>query len=169
MAEGEVVGGRVVARVGGEEAEEGEGGVERVGRRQGAEEGEQGEAVEDGSKEGQGGGDVGKVGQDRARFSDLSMIDPLTTLLNRRGLEFQFHHMGSDCDTEHKHFVVMLDIDFFKLYNDHYGHQYGDIALKSIAQIIKEAVRTRDLAIRYGGEEFLLILRVASIWLVFID
>ncbi|MEG1468632.1 MAG: GGDEF domain-containing protein [Hafnia sp.] len=105
---------------------------------------------------------VTQLEQDRARFSDLSMIDPLTTLLNRRGLEFQFHHMGSDCDTEHKHFVVMLDIDFFKLYNDHYGHQYGDIALKSIAQIIKEAVRTRDLAIRYGGEEFLLILRDAS-------
>ncbi|WP_278399069.1 GGDEF domain-containing protein [Hafnia paralvei] len=105
---------------------------------------------------------VNQLERDKARFSDLSMIDPLTTLLNRRGLEFQFHHMSNDCATEHKDFVVMIDIDFFKLYNDHYGHQYGDTALTAIAQIIKEAVRSRDLAVRYGGEEFLLILRDAS-------
>lgn len=55
---------------------------------------------------------VNQLERDKARFSDLSMIDPLTTLLNRRGLEFQFHHMSNDCATEHKDFVVMIDIDF---------------------------------------------------------
>ena len=53
----------------------------------------------------------------------------------------------------------MLDVDYFKKYNDHYGHQSGDECLKGISRVLQEtAQRANDLAARYGGEEFLLIL-----------
>ena len=52
----------------------------------------------------------------------------------------------------------MLDIDHFKLFNDRYGHDVGDIVLKELAALILRHVRTEDIACRYGGEEFLLIL-----------
>jgi len=56
-------------------------------------------------------------------------------------------------------FLILLDIDFFKLYNDRYGHQRGDECLKKVAEILdKNAHRGGDLAARYGGEEFAVIL-----------
>jgi diguanylate cyclase (GGDEF)-like protein len=58
--------------------------------------------------------------------------------------------------------VVMIDIDDFKQYNDSFGHQEGDILLKSASDIIKHAVRENDTAGRYGGEEFILILPDAT-------
>ena len=55
--------------------------------------------------------------------------------------------------------LLMIDIDQFKLYNDHYGHQQGDDALKTVALAIQQSLsRPSDLAIRYGGEEFLVVL-----------
>jgi diguanylate cyclase (GGDEF)-like protein len=52
----------------------------------------------------------------------------------------------------------MIDIDFFKMVNDTYGHDAGDIVILSLAQILQTAVRKSDLPIRYGGEEFLVLL-----------
>ena len=55
--------------------------------------------------------------------------------------------------------LIMLDIDYFKLYNDTYGHQAGDDCLTRVAQVLKQAVRTPDDVVsRYGGEEFVVIL-----------
>ena len=54
--------------------------------------------------------------------------------------------------------LILFDVDHFKLYNDHYGHQAGDKALKKIAIIIKGAIRSADRIFRYGGEELLLLL-----------
>ena len=54
--------------------------------------------------------------------------------------------------------IIMMDIDFFKKFNDTYGHQCGDAVLKQVARIIQASVRTMDLAARYGGEEFCVLL-----------
>lgn len=65
----------------------------------------------------------------------------------------------------HSHLaVIMIDIDFFKLYNDHYGHLQGDACLKEVAQILKcTGNRGTDLVARFGGEEFVLLLPDADI------
>ncbi len=52
----------------------------------------------------------------------------------------------------------MIDIDYFKMVNDTYGHDSGDIVIKSLAEILQDNIRKSDLAIRYGGEEFLVLL-----------
>jgi len=54
---------------------------------------------------------------------------------------------------------VLFDVDDFKAFNDHYGHPEGDDALRRVAQAIAESCRTQDTAYRYGGEEFLVLLR----------
>ncbi|MFH2093178.1 MAG: diguanylate cyclase [Pseudomonadota bacterium] len=90
----------------------------------------------------------------------LSVIDGLTQIPNRRrfdeylGSEWKRHHRDKD-----KISVILCDIDFFKLYNDNYGHQAGDDCLQKVAWAINNcANRATDLAARYGGEEFVLIL-----------
>ncbi|MFT6246877.1 MAG: diguanylate cyclase (GGDEF)-like protein [Cognaticolwellia sp.] len=55
--------------------------------------------------------------------------------------------------------IIMIDIDYFKLYNDTYGHQQGDICLKTVANVIQKfLIRPSDLCARYGGEEFFVLL-----------
>lgn len=90
----------------------------------------------------------------------LSVIDGLTQIPNRRRFdecldsEWKRHYRDKDLFS-----VIICDIDFFKLYNDHYGHQGGDDCLQKVARAIHEcARRPGDLAARYGGEEFVLIL-----------
>lgn len=94
--------------------------------------------------------------EEKETYSDLSMLDPLTGLYNRRGLKNRLenileNHAGS-------HFVLLLDIDNFKAYNDNYGHAMGDQALARVSVAIRDAVRSRDIVTRYGGEEFLVLL-----------
>jgi diguanylate cyclase (GGDEF)-like protein len=103
---------------------------------------------------------VANLYNERDRFSNLSMIDPLTGLYNRRGLENKINMLTvppSGC-----HFVVLLDIDHFKAYNDNYGHTMGDQALVQVAITIRDSVRSRDIVVRYGGEEFLVLLTNVS-------
>lgn len=90
----------------------------------------------------------------------LALEDGLTGLFNRRQFDFFINaeinrtRRKSD-DTA----LIMLDVDFFKKYNDHYGHVQGDECLKAVSAIIKKNVtRTGDLAARYGGEEFAIVL-----------
>lgn len=56
----------------------------------------------------------------------------------------------------------MLDVDFFKSVNDKYGHDVGDLVITKLARVLKESIRESDLAIRYGGEEFLVLLNNAD-------
>ncbi|MEE2002826.1 GGDEF domain-containing protein [Alkalimonas sp. MEB108] len=86
-----------------------------------------------------------------AQLDDLSKRDPLTQLLNRRALSAMGHAKGD--------LLVLLDVDHFKQINDRYGHERGDAVLTELAERLITAVRKDDQVLRWGGEEFLLILR----------
>lgn len=95
-----------------------------------------------------------------AELKRLSEHDPLTGLSNRLALEKKLEQAWEILSRTGDPLSVMLaDIDHFKLYNDRYGHQAGDEALKQVAGTLTEAAqRKSDMAARYGGEEFLLVL-----------
>lgn len=85
--------------------------------------------------------------------------DPLTKLYNRKHLEEQIPKITSQANRTGTTFgVLMLDIDHFKMVNDTYGHDVGDNAIKIVAQTLLENIRTSDIAIRFGGEEFIVLL-----------
>ncbi|OGI00997.1 MAG: hypothetical protein A2Y25_07785 [Candidatus Melainabacteria bacterium GWF2_37_15] len=94
-----------------------------------------------------------------AQLYELAITDSLTKLFIRRHFEFQLENEIKRC-ARYKHHVslLMMDIDNFKSINDNYGHQTGDEMLKKIALVILETIRKIDMASRYGGEEFALIL-----------
>ena len=85
--------------------------------------------------------------------------DMLTGLLNRRGLETAMaKSMKRADDTSNALTVIISDIDHFKRINDTYGHLIGDNVLKMLAKLLKEHIKGKDIAARFGGEEFLLVL-----------
>jgi diguanylate cyclase (GGDEF)-like protein len=91
---------------------------------------------------------------------ELAQRDPLTGICNRTALDEMMHHevsharrQGSSCA------MIMLDIDHFKDINDKYGHIIGDCALKAVAGMAKSCKREGDLLFRYGGEEFVILMR----------
>lgn len=94
-----------------------------------------------------------------AKLHELSRTDGLTGLLNRKTWE-------SELDEEYRRFLrhhhttslIMFDIDHFKAINDNYGHPAGDEVIRETARILKEALRDIDIAGRYGGEEFAVVL-----------
>ncbi|RJQ42758.1 MAG: diguanylate cyclase [Nitrospiraceae bacterium] len=89
----------------------------------------------------------------------LSLHDPLTGLANRRLMEYVLETSYARAKRAECPFsAIMLDIDFFKSYNDTYGHTVGDNLLVNIAKIISGEIRQIDLGVRYGGEEFLILL-----------
>ena len=98
---------------------------------------------------------VSNLYSEREKFSDLSMLDPLTGLYNRRGLQNKLETLFNQASG---HYVMLLDIDHFKAYNDNYGHTMGDQALVRVSAAIRDAVRSRDVVVRYGGEEFLVLM-----------
>ena len=92
-------------------------------------------------------------------FKDLSSTDALTKLRNRRALdEYLAGNWALYKETHVPITFVMLDVDYFKKYNDNYGHQQGDKALQQVAAIIKDCCRSSDFVARYGGEEFTIIM-----------
>jgi len=99
--------------------------------------------------------------EERETLTDLSMMDPLTGLYNRRGLQSRLENLPAVKNGEH--FVLLLDIDHFKAYNDHYGHMMGDQALIRVSAAIRDAVRSRDIVARFGGEEFMVLLTNISL------
>lgn len=81
-------------------------------------------------------------------------IDPLTRLYNRNYLNAIAHTIDLDNSV-----IIMADIDHFKIVNDTYGHDAGDVILQEISKRLQASTRSSDLIIRFGGEEFLIILR----------
>ncbi|MBE0599214.1 MAG: diguanylate cyclase [Desulfuromonadales bacterium] len=98
------------------------------------------------------------------RLTELSNTDPLTGLSNRRCLmetlerEIQRSRRGGSTMS-----MIMADIDFFKKINDTYGHQVGDEVIKTVADLLRSHLRSYDLAARFGGEEFVLVLPGSSL------
>lgn len=88
-------------------------------------------------------------------------LDPLTGLYNRRFLETNINQALEQSD-RYELSVLMVDIDNFKIINDTYGHQFGDDVIKNVSFAIKEELRVDDTAVRYGGEEFCVILPKTS-------
>jgi diguanylate cyclase (GGDEF) domain len=106
-----------------------------------------------------------KLAQQCVLLEQLANIDPLTCIANRR----KFHEV---LELEWRTAVrektslseIMIDIDFFKQYNDHYGHAAGDQALKKLARVISESFkRPKGFVARYGGEEFVVLLPNSSV------
>ncbi len=97
---------------------------------------------------------------DNASLKRQTQIDPLTGLLNRRGLDEQTQHALDECAFNGDDIsVLMIDIDHFKGYNDRHGHPEGDHAIQTVAAAIRlGAERATDLVCRYGGEEFCVVL-----------
>ncbi len=97
---------------------------------------------------------------DKKRVEQLIVIDPLTELYNRRHLDNELNRVIALHVRESQSFgFLMIDIDYFKVYNDFYGHQQGDVALIAVAKTIKNSLhRPGDSAFRFGGEEFCAIL-----------
>lgn len=90
----------------------------------------------------------------------MAETDGLTRLYNRRILDEILPRIWRHADREKASLgLLLIDIDFFKQYNDHYGHQAGDACLRKVAAALKSSVRRPlDYAARYGGEEFLIVL-----------
>jgi diguanylate cyclase (GGDEF)-like protein len=87
--------------------------------------------------------------------------DALTGTANRRSME---NYLDDAIRQALPFALIMLDVDYFKHYNDHYGHQAGDDCLAKVAEVLKSSVRTpADMVARYGGEEFVVVLPTASL------
>ena len=93
------------------------------------------------------------------KLKESSLKDGLTGLYNRRFLENFIDKFAKQADrTDTSYAVLMIDIDFFKMVNDTYGHDIGDTVIKELSLLLKMNIRSSDMAIRYGGEEFLILL-----------
>lgn len=96
----------------------------------------------------------------KARDSKLdSLKDGLCNIYNRRFLDSYINNLK---EKDLPISFLMIDVDYFKLYNDNYGHQAGDFVLKSISSVLKRNSRKEDIVSRYGGEEFCVLLKGAS-------
>jgi diguanylate cyclase (GGDEF)-like protein/PAS domain S-box-containing protein len=99
-----------------------------------------------------------------AKLRDLARIDGLTGVYNRRAFEERLVEEVERSDRYGTPLsLVMLDIDNFKLFNDHYGHQFGDEVLRHVAQLLNQSARGTDFVARYGGEELTAILPMTTV------
>lgn len=99
---------------------------------------------------------VGRFNQERLeKYKKEAHIDELTGLYNRRYASSFFENLESG----EKWCVAMLDIDDFKAVNDTYGHAAGDVVLETLARTVKSSLRKTDLVFRWGGEEFLILIK----------
>ncbi|MEW6130211.1 MAG: diguanylate cyclase [Acidobacteriota bacterium] len=94
------------------------------------------------------------------KLAELATLDGLTNIANRRRFkEFLAQEWQRAGREQTKLSLLLMDVDYFKPYNDTYGHQSGDECLKQVARVLSDTVkRTTDLAARYGGEEFVVVL-----------
>ena len=99
---------------------------------------------------------LGLVGIYMSLQNELSYIDPLTKLYNRNYLDQILNHISRK---KHPAGGIMIDLDYFKSINDRFGHTVGDEALIDAARIIRRSVPAKGLAIRFAGDEFIILMR----------
>lgn len=101
-----------------------------------------------------------RIGQEDKLFAErLATIDPLTGINNRRAFSDKAETIWNVSQRNNRNLcIILLDIDRFKHINDTYGHACGDQALKEIAKVLMKSIREQDVAARWGGEEFILLL-----------
>lgn len=94
-------------------------------------------------------------------ITELSLLDPLTQLLNRRGLDRALASDKNDALNQYSA-LMLLDLDGFKDVNDTHGHECGDKVLIEVSQRLQSIIRDRDIACRLGGDEFVLVFKNMS-------
>lgn len=100
----------------------------------------------------------------QAELRDQAIRDPLTGLFNRRHLDDMVPRLIERASRSSKPIsVILLDLDHFKKVNDTYGHRAGDVVLEKLGQLALSTTRPGDIACRYGGEEFVLVLPEAEL------
>lgn len=103
--------------------------------------------------------EITKLRQDIQDIEQEAMTDPLTGIANRKRFETCLTEWAEKADDSgHPLSLLLIDIDFFKKFNDNYGHNIGDMVLRLVAGALVESIKGRDLAARYGGEEFAIVL-----------
>ncbi|MCV6621932.1 MAG: diguanylate cyclase [Cellvibrionaceae bacterium] len=111
---------------------------------------------------------MGIIGQNDVLDAHFNMLDELRTLSmedsllgigNRRAMEMDLQYTHNNALRYQRYYsVVLIDVDYFKKYNDHYGHQEGDRVLRLVSDTIQSSLRSSDRLYRYGGEELLVLL-----------
>jgi len=95
----------------------------------------------------------------RESLRNQSICDPLTGLFNRRYMEESLEREFSRANRNKTSLaIIMMDLDYFKRFNDTFGHQAGDALLRTLGELLKRNTRGQDIACRYGGEEFAIVL-----------
>lgn len=95
-------------------------------------------------------------------LAEMAELDPLTGLLNRYGYWERIKGMLHCEDSDRKLGVVLVDVDNLKVVNDTLGHKAGDKAINQISNLISSSIRRRDVAVRYGGDEFVIVVEELS-------
>jgi diguanylate cyclase (GGDEF)-like protein len=100
----------------------------------------------------------------REKLREQATRDPLTGLFNRRHLEDSLsRELHRARRGKSPLCIAMLDLDHFKNFNDTFGHQAGDLLLRELGQVLREKLRKSDIACRYGGEEFVIVMPDSSL------
>ncbi|MDD3354938.1 GGDEF domain-containing protein [Zoogloea sp.] len=104
-------------------------------------------------------GEISRLQQELAQTSELIRHDPLTGVLNRKGLDEALAREAAQARRRGTPLCLgLLDVDNFKQINDQHGHQTGDEALQHLVEVVRENLRPQDSVARYGGEEFVILL-----------
>ena len=103
--------------------------------------------------------EVERVQAEHKELFDLATRDGLTNLYNYRYLQTQLQTLMTKRSVKNLLSLVMIDTDNFKMYNDRFGHLKGDEILREIARVLDINIRDTDIAARYGGDEFIVLLR----------
>ncbi|TQV76544.1 GGDEF domain-containing protein [Aliikangiella marina] len=100
--------------------------------------------------------------QEHMAFRERAYRDPLTQILNRAGLQHEFDLISLN-ESMYPMSVMMADIDYFKSFNDEYGHLVGDNVIQIVATTLLKQIKHSDILARFGGEEFIIILPKTSL------
>jgi len=100
------------------------------------------------------------IGGYQRRLEQMATTDKLTGIMNRQSFEYNFRRLRTSSSHDGSPLsLVIIDIDHFKQINDHYGHLVGDRVLQRVAQLIMDSLRRSDRVFRWGGDEFLVLLK----------